>query len=148
MCWFDQHIRGVSRARILSFLRAICCGSFPKTRNIDRAIDHHLDPDSEQQPRTLAHILFVWKFCGESRRFAETVSSPCKTDEKYRGDLRRRRVHAKTAQNNIKILAREVPSSAAKANDEYIQWIIGNHQRLPKLCLSSQMVFKMLPAGY
>ena len=27
---------------------------FPKTRNIDRAIGHHLDPDSEQQPRTLA----------------------------------------------------------------------------------------------
>ena len=26
---------------------------FPKTRNIDRAIDHHLDPDGKQQPRTL-----------------------------------------------------------------------------------------------
>ena len=27
---------------------------FPKTRNSDRAIDHHLDPDSEQQTHTLA----------------------------------------------------------------------------------------------
>ena len=27
---------------------------FPKTRNIDGAIDHRLDPDSEQRPRTLA----------------------------------------------------------------------------------------------
>ena len=31
-----------------------CNNGCPETRNINRAIDHHLDPDSEQQPRTLA----------------------------------------------------------------------------------------------
>ena len=35
---------------------------FPKTRNIDRAIDHHLDPDSKWQPPTLARA-YPAAFC-------------------------------------------------------------------------------------
>ena len=48
---------------------------------------------------------FLWKFCGESRRPSfSAVKCP-----KYRGDLRRRGIHAKTAQKNVEILAREIP---------------------------------------
>ena len=32
------------------------------------------------------------KFCGESRRFAETVMFPCRTTSKYCGDLWRQRI--------------------------------------------------------
>ena len=52
----------------------------------------------------------LWKLCGELLRFAETVIlPPCKMTNKYRGDVRRRRIRAKTAQNNVKILARKTP---------------------------------------
>ena len=51
----------------------------------------------------------LWKFSGESQRFAETVIFPGKMTNEYRGDLRKRRIRAKTAQNNFKILAREIP---------------------------------------
>ena len=44
----------------------------------------------------------LWKLCGESQRFAETVISPFKMTSKYCGDLRRQRIRAKTAQTNIK----------------------------------------------
>ena len=38
----------------------------------------------------------------ESRRFAETVSFPCKMTNKYCRDSRRRRIRAKTAQKMSK----------------------------------------------
>ena len=44
--------------------------------------------------------------------FAETVIVHCKMTNMYCGDLRRRRTRTKTAQNNIKILAREIPHAA------------------------------------
>ena len=44
--------------------------------------------------------------CGN---FAETVVFPCKMTNKYCGDLRRRRIRAKTAPTNVKIQARETP---------------------------------------
>ena len=45
---------------------------------------------------------FLWKFCGESRRFAETDIFPCRMTNEYCGDLRRRRMRATTVQNDIK----------------------------------------------
>ena len=46
------------------------------------------------------------RFCGDSRRRSfSVIQGP---NECYR-DLRRRRIHAKTAQTNIKVLARQIP---------------------------------------
>ena len=45
-----------------------------------------------------------------SRQFVEmeTVIFQCKMANKYCGDLRRRRIRTKTAQRNVKVLAREI----------------------------------------
>ena len=69
----------------------------------------------------------LWKFCGELRRFAETVIFPCRTTNKYGGDLRRRRIHATPAQKNDKILARETP---------YPAWVI-SHSRFPEISIET-----------
>ena len=43
------------------------------------------------------------------RRIAEPVIFHCEATNKYCGDLRRRRIRAKTAQKHVKIPAREIP---------------------------------------
>ena len=49
--------------------------------------------------------------CLDSRR----LSFPCKMTNKHCGDLRRRRIRAKTAQTNVEILAHEIPFWRAEA---------------------------------
>ena len=43
------------------------------------------------------------------RRFVETVTFQCKMINNHCRDWRRRRIRAKTAQGNVRILAREIP---------------------------------------
>ena len=47
-----------------------------------------------------ATVRLLWKFCGVSRRFAETSTFLVTWPNRYCRDLRRRRIRAKTAQNN------------------------------------------------
>ena len=64
-----------------------------------------------------AHVL--WKFCEDLRRL---TFPPCKMTKKYCGDLRRRRIRAKTAQKNIKGLAREIPYSGPVGFQKLMLW--------------------------
>ena len=55
------------------------------------------------------YIRFSAQFCGSLlRRIAEAAFLPV-NNEQYCRDLRRRRIYAKTAQTNLKIMARKVP---------------------------------------
>ena len=57
------------------------------------------------------------KFCGEFWRFAETVIFPCKMTNKYRGDLRRRRIRAKSTQKIHKSGLVKFPSKSFYCGD-------------------------------
>ena len=54
-------------------------------------------------------VHLLWKSCGDLRIFVETIIFQSKMTSNYCGDLRRRRIRAKTAQTDIKILAHEIP---------------------------------------
>ena len=64
--------------------------------------------DSGSQGFCISSERLLWKFCGELQRLS---FPPCEITKTCCGDLRRRRIRAKTAQTTVKILARETPWS-------------------------------------